>query len=196
MPRISGTAVLCLLGTGVALVGFGPRRLSAQAGQLSPAQVISLAAVGTSTLTVSITAGGVQSINSVTDNSVNGFPSPVTILTAWDVSPGQTNSVELMAFFSVPSQALVGGATQIPSVRVLGRVATGLPTSFTPMTQSAVGGVGTAGGSLHLFTQAITGANKTASRTDNLELRLDLTGFPALAPGNYTGTLNLRAVTQ
>ena len=196
MPRMVGTAGLCILGPCAALVALGPREVLAQAGQLSPAQVISLAAAGTSTLTIIITAGAVQSIAGVTDNSVNSFPSPVTILTAWDVNPGQTNSVELMAFFSVPSQALVGGPTQIPSGRVLGRVTTGLPIAFTPMTQSAVGGVGTAGGSLHLFTQAITGANKTASRTDNLELQLNLTGFPALAPGIYTGTLNLRAVIQ
>jgi hypothetical protein len=72
---------------------------------------------------------------------------------------------------------------------------TGLPVGFTAFTQNAVGGIGTAGGSLRLFSQAITGINKNSSRTDNLNLQLDLTGM-ALAPGTYTGTLNIRAVTQ
>jgi hypothetical protein len=79
---------------------------------------------------------------------------------------------------------------------VLGRMTTGLPVAFTAITQNAVGGVGTAGGSLRLFAQNITGANKKTSRTDNLNLQINLTGFPTLAPGLYSGTLNLKAVTQ
>jgi hypothetical protein len=42
----------------------------------------------------------------------------------------------------------------------------------------------------------ISGANKNASRTDNLDLRLNLVGFPTLPAGAYAGVLNLRAVTQ
>jgi hypothetical protein len=76
-----------------------------------------------------------------------------------------------------------------------GRMSTGTPTSFTAFTQAAVGGAGQAGGSLLLFTTTITGVNKKSSRTDNLELQIDLTGQSATA-GTYTGTLNLRAVTQ
>jgi hypothetical protein len=64
------------------------------------------------------------------------------------------------------------------------------------MTQNAIGGVGSAGGSLGLFSVSISGANKNASRTDNLDLRLDLVGFPTLPAGAYTGVLNIRAVTQ
>jgi hypothetical protein len=47
-----------------------------------------------------------------------------------------------------------------------------------------------------LFSVNISGPNKTASRTDNLDLQLDLVGFPTLPPGTYTGTLNIRAITQ
>ena len=68
---------------------------------------------------------------------------------------------------------------------------TGLPVAFTAITQNAVGGIGTAGGSLRLFAQNITGVNKKTSRTDNLNLQINLTGFPTLAPGLYSGTLNL-----
>jgi hypothetical protein len=42
----------------------------------------------------------------------------------------------------------------------------------------------------------VTGVNKTTTRSDNLQLQLDLTGAPVLPPGTYSGTLNIQAVTQ
>jgi hypothetical protein len=173
-----------------AVFAFRARELSAQA------QIISLAATAPSTLAVTVTSGAVQTIAGVTDNAVNSFPTPVVIQTDWNINPGQTNTVNLIAYFSIPAQALVGGITQIPSSRVLGRVLTGTPTTFTAITQNGIGGVGTAGGSLPLFALTITGANKNDSRTDNLDLQLNLVGFPALPAGSFTGVLNLRAVTQ
>jgi hypothetical protein len=137
----------------------------------------------------------VQNLPNVVDNAFNNFPSPVIVVTQWNVNPGQTNTVDLIAYFTTPAQALVGGSTQIPSTRVRGRVTTGLPVAFTAISQNPVGGIGTGGGSLHLFSQIITGLNKDGSRTDNLDLQLDLTGM-TLPPGTYTGTLNIRAVTQ
>jgi hypothetical protein len=159
-------------------------------------QIISLAAVAPGALTVTIQSGGTQTIANIADNVTTNFPAPVVIQTAWNVHPGQTNTVNLMAYFSLPAQAMVGGSTQIPSSRLLGRMTTGLPTTFTAITQNGVGGVGTAGGSLQLFSVNIGGPNKNASRTDNLDLQLNLVGFPPLAAGNYTGVLNIRAVTQ
>jgi hypothetical protein len=179
-----------------AAMAFGAGEAEAQAGTGSPARIIALAATKTSQLSVIVGSGAVQTIASLTDNAVNSFPAPVVITTSWDVNPGQTNTVSLMAYFTAPAQALVGPSTQIPSSRVLGQVTTGLPVAFTAITQNAVGGVGTAGGSLRLFAQNITGANKKANRTDNLNLQINLTGFPTLAPGLYSGTLNLKAVTQ
>jgi hypothetical protein len=173
-----------------AVFAFRARELSAQA------QIISLAASAASTLTVTVTSGAVQTIAGVTDNAVNSFPSAVVIQTAWNVNPGQTNTVNLVAYFTIPAQALVGGATQIPSSRVLGRMLTGTPTTFTTISQNGIGGVGTAGGSLRLFAVNIGGGNKNTSRTDNLDLQLNLVGFPALPAGSVTGVLNLRAVTQ
>ncbi len=190
-------ARLCLgLLVPAAAVALGAGEAGAQAGTGSPAQIIALAAAKTSQLSVTVGSGAVQTIASLTDNAVNGFPAPVVITTSWDVNPGQTNTVNLMAFFTTPAQALVGPTTQIPSTRVLGRMATGLPVAFTAIAQNAVGGVGTAGGSLRLFSLNISGPNKKAGRTDNLELQINLTGFPTLAPGLYSGTLNLQAVTQ
>ncbi len=163
---------------------------------LAQSQVISLAAAAPSTLTVAVQSGSVQSIAAVTDNAINNFPSPVVILTDWNVNPGQSNTVHLVAYFSVPAQAMVGGSVQIPSSRIMGRVTTGLPISYTPITQNAVGGIGAAGGSLELLSIVIGGANKKDSRTDNLDLQLDLVGFPTLPAGAYTGVLNIQAVTQ
>ena len=171
--------------------------LALRAPELSAqAQIISLAALAPSTLTVLVQSGAVQNIASVADNAVNDFPSPVVIQTAWNVNAGQTNTVNLVAYFSLPAQAMVGGSTQIPSSRVLGRMTTGLPTTFTAITQNGIGGIGPAGGSLQLFSVSITGGNKNASRTDNLDLRLNLVGFPPLPAGVYTGVLNIQAVTQ
>jgi len=104
--------------------------------------------------------------------------------------------VNLVAYFLVPAQALVGATTQIPSSRVLARMSTGLPTAFTPITQNAFAGVGTAGGSLRLYSVTIGGSNKNSTRTDNLDLQLNLVGFPTLPAGSYTGVLNLRVITQ
>ena len=159
-------------------------------------QIISLAAAAASALTMTIQSGGTQTIAGIADNAVTNFPTPVVILTSWNLNPGQTNTVELVAYFSLPAQAMVGGSTQIPSSRLLGRMTTGLPTTFTAITQNGIGGVGTAGGSLHLFSVNIGGPNKNASRTDNLDLQLNLVGFPPLAAGSYAGVLNIRAVTQ
>jgi hypothetical protein len=180
---------LRLLALGTVSV-LGARELRAQV------QVITLAAAAPSTLTISIPSGAVQTIAGVTDNALNNFPAPIVIQTNWNVNPGQTNTVSLVAYFSVPAQAMVGGSVQIPSSRLLGRMTTGLPTTFTAITQNGIGGVGTGGGSLQLFSVSITGPNKQAARTDNLDLQLDLVGFPTLPAGAYTGVLNIRAVTQ
>ncbi|HUR94855.1 MAG TPA: hypothetical protein VMY76_09755 [Gemmatimonadales bacterium] len=196
MRAIRGRRLSLGLLAPIAALALGAREAGAQAGTGSPAQIIALAATKTSQLTLTVGSGAVQTIASLTDNTVNSFPAPVVITTSWDVNPGQTNTVNLMAYFTTPAQALVGPATQIPSTRVLGRMATGLPVAFTAISQAAVGGIGTAGGSLRLYSLNISGANKKANRTDNLELQIDLTGFPTLAPGLYSGTLNLQAVTQ
>ena len=178
------------------LLALGAGEAAAQAGTVSPARLVTLSATKPGRLTVSLTAGLSRSIPAVTDNAVNAFAGTTTIVTQWDVNPGQTNTVNLIAYFTTPAQAMIGGTVQIPSSRILGRMTTGLPVAFTAMTQNGIGAVGTAGGSLRLFSQSISGPNKAASRTDDLDLQLDLVGFPALPPGTYSGTLNIRAITQ
>ena len=182
------------LGIGFLALGV---MLTLRARELSgQARIISLAAAAPSALTVAVTSGAVQTIAGLVDNAVNDFPTPVVIQTSWNLNPGQTNTVSLIAYFTLPAQAMVGGTIQIPSSRILGRMTTGLPVAYTAITQNAVGGVGSAGGSLRLLSVNIGGGNKSATRIDNLDLRLDLVGFPPLAAGAYAGVLNLRAVTQ
>ena len=54
----------------------------------------------------------------------------------------------------------------------------------------------TAGGTLVLFTQTISDANAVGGRSDDLQMRIDLSGAPELPAGSYTGTLNLLVITQ
>jgi hypothetical protein len=186
-----------------ALVAATEEQAAAQVGTVSTARVVSLAATKTGKLTMGVVSGATQTLATITDNTTNDFPTPVVIQTQWDLNPGQTGSVNVIGWFSTPSQALTSGAgTNIPSSRMKGKLTPGAPTptsypaAFTAFTQNAVGGIGTAGGSLRLFQINITGANKTQTRTDNLSLQLDLTTAGVLPPGTYSGTLNIEAVTQ
>jgi hypothetical protein len=190
-----------LLLTGLVAVPEG--RAVAQVGTVSTARIVSLAATKTGKLTMGVVSGASQTLPTITDNTTNDFATPVVIQTQWDVNPGQTGSVNLIGWFSTPSQALTNGAgINIPSSRMKGKLTPGAPAptsypaTFTAFTQNAVGGIGTAGGSLRLYQMTITGSNKTQTRTDNLSLELDLTGAGVLRPGTYSGTLNIEAVTQ
>jgi hypothetical protein len=186
------------------LLTVGAERAAAQVGTVSTAKIVSLAATKTGQLTMGVISGAAQTLASLTDNSTNNFPTPVVIQTQWDLNPGQTGSVNVVGWFSVPAQALFSAATgtSIPSARIKGQLSPGAPAPtsypavFTAFTQNAVGGIGSAGGSLRLFSINVTGTNKTATRTDNLNLQIDLTGAPVLPPGTYSGTLNIEAITQ
>jgi hypothetical protein len=87
---------------------------------------------------------------------------------------------------------LANGTEFIPSSKVEGRVGA---SAFAPFSSAAVGGVGVAGGSLQLFSQAVAAGSYFGTRTDQLDLRLNLTGTTTRA-GDYTGTLNLQAIVQ
>jgi hypothetical protein len=98
----------------------------------------------------------------------------------------------LVGWFATPAQALANGSDFIASSLVEGRVNA---TAYAPFTGAPVGAVGVAGGSLELFNQAVGAGTYFGSRTDQLDLRLDLTGVTTMA-GDYTGTLNLQAIVQ
>jgi hypothetical protein len=175
----TGATTLLLVGTSSAV---------AQVGLTSNVATVALTATKAATLTVSPNAS-TATLASITDNSnVNNF-TPVSLTTAWNLTAG--SSVRLIGWFGTPAQALANGTDFIPSSKVEGRVGA---TAYAPFSAAAVGGVGVAGGSLQLFNQSAVGAF-FGTRTDQLDLRLNLTGTSTLA-GDYTGTLNLQAVVQ
>src|SRR5687767_7232493 len=177
-----------LLGaTALLLIGTGSAR--AQVGTTSNIPTVALTATKEATLSVTPSTG-VATLASITDNSNANVFTPVGITTDWNLTAG--SSVRLIGWFATPAQALANGSDFIPSSRVEGRVNA---TAFAPFTGAAVGGVGVAAGSLQLFSQAVAAGTYFGTRTDQLELRLDLTGATTLA-GDYTGTLNLQAVVQ
>ena len=149
-------------------------------------------------VSVSIGSGAIQSLSGVRDNAPNPFPSAVNIALTWDLHPS-TGSVQVLGYFASPTEAMTSGSVSIPSSWIQGRVLTagvqGAPTTYTAFTQNGTGGVGTAGGSLLLFSQPVLGYSRTGTVTVDLQLQLDLTGR-VLTPGTYSGTLNIRAVSQ
>jgi hypothetical protein len=139
-------------------------------------------AASPSTITIPLVSGGTAA-----------GTSPVSITTTWVLSSART-AVTLVGFFSSASVALTNGATtpvNIPASEVLGQMTTGTPTTFTAFSQTAP--LGAAGAGLTLFSEALTGTNHTANRTDNLNLEINLAAQPLLPAGTYTGTLNIQA---
>lgn len=176
----AGALLLSLAGAAVA---------EAQANLTSNTATVTLNATKNSTLTVSPTSAN-ATLASITDNSTANNFTPVNVTTDWNLTGG--TSVNLVGWFGTPAQALANGTNYIPSSRVEGRVGA---TAYAAFTGAALGTVGVAGGSLVLFSQAVSAANYQSNRTDQLDLRLDLTGATTVA-GSYTGTLNLQAIVQ
>ena len=173
-------AILFILGTSAAFCQLNSNTAS-----------VALRATLGESLTVAATPSAVA-IPLVAGGTAAGT-SPVAITTTWFLSAGRT-AVTLVGYFASATVALTDGAAtpdNIPASEVLGQVTTGTPTSFTAFTQTAP--LGTAGAGLTLFTQGLSGANRTANRTDNLNLEINLSGQPQLPAGSYTGTLNIQA---
>ena len=162
----------------------------AQVGLTSNTATVTLNATKTSTLTVTPNTG-TATIASITDNSAANVFSAVSVQTDWNLTAG--TSLRLVGWFTTPASALVNGTALIPSSRVEGGINGG---GWSAFTGAAVGTVGVAGGSLQLFSQAVAAANYFSTRTDVLNLRLNLVGFPTTSAGLYTGTLNVQAVVQ
>jgi len=160
---------------------------------LSNVASATLNATLTETLSVSLTGGSTVSFALVPGGNATGSV-PVGITTSWVLKPTRT-AVKLVGYFDT-TDALTDTVTStnhIASANVLGRVATGTPTTFTAFT-STVSGIGTPGASLELFSEGIGGSNKNETRTDSLDLEIDLTSVPQQPAGDYTGTLRIQAI--
>jgi hypothetical protein len=157
----------------------------------SNTQAISLTATLGESITVSATPTSVSF--ALVKGGTATASAAIAITTTWIVLPTRAN-LTLDGYFSTTTAALTdGNATpdNIPTSEVLGQVTTGSPTSYTAFTQSA--GLGTAGAGLTLFTVALTSSNRAGTRTDNLNLEINLASQPQLPAGTYTGTLTLQA---
>ena len=144
--------------------------------------------IGTGSLTVSASPSAVSFL--LVPGQVTAGNSPIGITTTWTGSTvGSTMS--LYGYFLSSTSALTGnGRGAIPTTAIFGQMTTGLPTSSTPFTETNP--VGSASGSLRLFSQVISGTG-AGSRTDALTLTIDLTSLPQLPADTYTGTLILQA---
>jgi hypothetical protein len=173
--------------------------LAAQIGLASGSQSVQLLATKHGSVGISLPAGATATVPGDLVAGLNDF-TPLPVVTSWNLDPARTASVRLVAYFDAPSRALAAELGAIPASSVFGRVPTGGPKSFAPFTGGPVaagsGMLGVTGGTLVLFSQPIAGGNAVGTRTDELQMRIDLSGQPDLPPGTYTGTLNLVATTQ
>ncbi|MGA2674814.1 MAG: hypothetical protein ABSE99_16475 [Terracidiphilus sp.] len=165
-----------------------PVAVKGQAVRVIPKRMIR-AADATGTLSVSVTPSQVT-FNLVARGAAAGN-TPVSITTSW---AGATagSVVCLYGYFGSSSTALAGNVSGValPTSAIFGQMTTGLPTSYTAFTQT--NSIGPAGASLKLFSQTLA-ASGSGSRTDALNLTIDLTSQPKIPSDTYTGTLVIEA---
>ncbi len=101
-------------------------------------------------------------------------------------------SLNLYGYFASSTAALSGGTpvAYIPTSCVLGQMPTGNPTSYTAFTSTTP--FGGAGAGLQLYTNG-PALVLNSSRTDTLNLEINLSSLPQLPAATYTGTLTLVA---
>ena len=155
----------------------------------SGAQPIALNAQLSESLTVSLSANAVNFTLAAGSNSNPGSGN-VTATTAWVLKPGRTK-VTVDAYFVSAAAALTDGAgNNIPSSAF---TISDNAAAAAPLVNTVAFGAANAG--LRLASVAITGANKSANRTDVMAFNIDLSAgaLPQLPAATYTGTLNIQA---
>jgi hypothetical protein len=176
-------AVLCFL----MCVSTGKAR--GQAVRVGRSAVVPGAAMGGS---VSVTAAPAFVTFQLVPQGVASSSSGVGVTTTWT---GLTRlcRLNLYGFFSGAGTALSGGGfpvVNIPSSAVLGQVLTGSPLQYTPFTQSNP--VSGSAASLLLYCELFLNGG-TGSRTDTLNMEINLKDLPQLPAGAYNGILYLQA---
>ena len=145
---------------------------------------VNLNAVLTSSLTLSATPGNVNF--TLVPNGVANGSGAVTVTTSW-VLPQLIGTVNIWAYFSGAPAALTDGAgSNIPSSSVLGSPN---GAAFAPFTAT---GPFAAGSSLRIANVLIFIFNRTGTRVDNLNLRINTTGLN-LPAGTYSGVMHIQA---
>lgn len=160
----------------------------------SSLQQVALGAIKGQSVTLGAPSPSSQGTN-IVDAGISEYPQAVTLTVAWDVTSSSSTTVKLVGYFPSPTQALAFGTSYIPSSAI--EASTDGGTTWLPFTSSAVGGIGSAGGSLTLYTSAPTqGSNSNSSASVSFKLRLNLTAGPATLAGIYSGTLYLMAIAN
>lgn len=176
MMRVAGMAVIIAVASSLA---------SAQLN--SNTQTVSLTATLSEALTVSLSASAVT-FNLTAGSAANAGNIGVTATTTWVLKPGRT-SMALYAYFASTNALTDGAGNNIPSsaffVADNGGASTAVNQTFA--------GFGAAGAALRLANVAITGTNKSSSRTDAMVYNINLSTLPQLPAATYTGTLNIQA---
>jgi hypothetical protein len=172
--------VLCLF------LCFRASQAAAQVVRVSPGGTRTAAILGGS---VTVTAAPAFLNFRLISKGVAASSSGVEVTTTW-TGLRRLCKLNLYGYFSAADAALSGGSppVNIPTSAVLGQVPTGSPSEYTPFTQSNPIG----GASLLLYCELfMIGGNGT--RTDTLNMEINLEGLPQLPAGTYTGTLYLQA---
>lgn len=179
MPKRIGF-VLCLM------FYFGTVGGAAQAVRVRQSGPKPAAALGGS---VTITAAPAFMSFDLVSKGVAASSSGVGVTTTW-TGLSRLCKLNLYGYFSSSGAALTGGtpAVNIPSSAVLGQVPTGSPLTYTPFTRSNP----ISSASLLLLCDLFMGGGN-GSRTDTLNMEIDLEDLPQLPAGTYTGTLYLQA---
>jgi hypothetical protein len=179
MPNRIGF-VLCLL------FCFGTVGGAAQVVRVGQGGAKPAAALGGS---VTITAAPAFMSFHLVSKGVAASSSGVGVTTTW-TGLSRLCKLNLYGYFSSSGAALTGGtpAVNIPSSAVLGQVQTGSPLTYTPFTRSNP----MSSASLLLLCELFMGGGN-GSRTDTLNMEIDLEDLPQLPAGTYTGTLYLQA---
>jgi hypothetical protein len=154
----------------------------------SGAQTIALNATLAESLTLSLSANAVN-FTLAAGSAANAGSTNITATTTWVLKPGRT-SVGVYAYFANAGAALTDGTNNIPSSAFFISDNAG---PSTPLNSTVA--FGAANGGMPLGTVAITGLNKSASRTDIMAFNINLSGgtLPQLPASVYTGTLNIQA---
>lgn len=169
------------------LTGWG-QAIRIRSPQLAPKPLYVLS--GSLSLSVNTTT---VNFTLVPNGTAQGSPG-IDVTTTWDVL-GLIPELSLYAWLNSPTAALSDGRAKpdlIPSSAVLGQMTTGSPTTYTQFTQTTP--LGVAGAGLTLLNDVSVGGllEYSGSRTDVLNLEIDLDGVSVPA-GTYTGTLTLQA---
>ena len=181
MKDIAG--VLCLL----LCVAIG--EAGGQAVRVGRSAVMPGSTVGGS---VSVTAAPAFVTFQLVPRGVAPSSSGVGVTTTW-TGLTRLSRLNLYGFFSGAGAALSGGGSpvvNIPSFAVLGQVLTGSPLQYTPFTQSNP--LSGSGASLLLYCELFLNGG-TGSRTDTLNMEINLKDLPQLPAGAYNGVLYLQA---